>query len=170
MTRIYLAGPDVFRKDALAWGQRLQDLCRLYGFEPLYPGSQAATDAHVIYQTNIAMIQSASAVVANFDPFRGAEIDSGTAFEAGYAVALGKPVVGYVGSADLLVARVAKHYGLASEQDQSGFTFDRTGHWIETFQNPVNLMLAESCHVVVGDIEDALAKLCALGVGDQFVL
>jgi hypothetical protein len=35
--RIYLAGFDVFRPDALAHGETLKALCRAFGFEGLYP-------------------------------------------------------------------------------------------------------------------------------------
>jgi nucleoside 2-deoxyribosyltransferase len=51
--------------------------------------------ARTTYQGNLAHIDGCEAVVANFDFFRGPEPD-GTCFEVGYAVALGKPVVGYI--------------------------------------------------------------------------
>ena len=104
MTRtLYLAGFDVFREDSIDYGKRLKALCRCYGFDGLYPLDNAAPAdlqgpalATWIYQANVALIQRADAVMANVNPFRGAEPDSGTAFEMGYAVALGKPVWAYV--------------------------------------------------------------------------
>ena len=38
-------------------------------------------------------------MLANLEPFRGSEPDSGTAFEVGYALALGKPVYAYLSDA-----------------------------------------------------------------------
>ncbi|MCT0975824.1 nucleoside 2-deoxyribosyltransferase, partial [Pseudomonas aeruginosa] len=35
--KLYLAGPDVFRADAVAHGEALKALCARYGFEGLYP-------------------------------------------------------------------------------------------------------------------------------------
>ena len=35
--RIYLAGPGVFRPDALEQGERLKALCAEFGFIGLYP-------------------------------------------------------------------------------------------------------------------------------------
>jgi nucleoside 2-deoxyribosyltransferase len=37
MTKIYLAGPDVFLPDAVDIGRRKVDLCRRHGLIRLYP-------------------------------------------------------------------------------------------------------------------------------------
>src|SRR3546814_8171664 len=80
----------------------MKDLCSKYGFNGLYPldneapRSLAGSELALwIYRANIALIQKADLVAANMNAFRGAEPDSGTAFEIGYAVALGKPVWDY---------------------------------------------------------------------------
>lgn len=63
MRRVYLAGFDVFRADALAHGERLKALCREYGFEGCYPldnqapGSLAGRAlAEWILRQNLALI------------------------------------------------------------------------------------------------------------------
>lgn len=94
--KIYLAGPDVFRPDVRAWAESALEICRRYGFEPLLPIDHGETEAARIFQANIDLIRKAQVVVANLNPFRGAEPDSGTCFEVGYALALGKKVFGYV--------------------------------------------------------------------------
>ncbi|KAG0771625.1 hypothetical protein G6F22_016323 [Rhizopus arrhizus] len=63
--------------------------------------------AQWIYRENVALIRRADMVMANLNAFRGAEPDSGTAFEVGYAIACGKPVWGYTGQAGSLVDQVA---------------------------------------------------------------
>lgn len=98
--KIYLAGPDVFRADAKLHGQRLKDAVFAAGGEPLWPfdnevAGEGATAAEEIFAGNCAMLQACAAVVANISPFRGPNMDPGTAFEIGYAIALGKPVVLY---------------------------------------------------------------------------
>lgn len=93
--KLYLAGPDVFRADAVAHGEALKALCARYGFEGLYPLDNALPkqlaepreQAAWIYRANIGLIERADAVLANLNFFRGAEPDSGTAFEVGYATA-----------------------------------------------------------------------------------
>ena len=50
----------------------------------------------VIFQANQAMIESCDIIIANLNPFRGPELDSGTVWKVGYALGLWKPVVGYM--------------------------------------------------------------------------
>ena len=96
--RIYLAGPGVFRSDALEHGERLKALCSEFGFIGLYPldkqipnGIEAPREqAAWIYRANLELLDQADAVLADLNFFRGGEPDSGTSFEVGYAVAQGK--------------------------------------------------------------------------------
>src|SRR5690625_3114347 len=91
MKKVYLAGPDVFASDAAERAEQHKSLCRMHGFEPLHPVDQVEPTAQSIYQHNVELIQQADAVIANANPFRGAEPDSGTVFEIGYAVAWANP-------------------------------------------------------------------------------
>jgi hypothetical protein len=79
--KIYLAGPDVFRPDAESWANSARELCRQYGFEALTPLDHCETEPRKICEGNLELIRKAQMVVANLNPFRGAEPDSGTAFE-----------------------------------------------------------------------------------------
>lgn len=164
MISVYLAGPDVFYPDADRLAKEHKALCSRYGFEPLHPIDQPTLEASHIFRTNIELLKCADAVVANLNPFRGAEVDSGTAFEVGFAIALGKPVVGYTASMECLRDRVGRLFGSFAVQD--GAWRDGNGNLVENFGHPVNLMLAESCVIEIGGIEDALKKLATmLGVG-----
>ena len=146
MTRtFYLAGFDVFREDSIDYGKRLKALCRRYGFDGLYPLDNAVPadlqgPALVtwIYQANVALIQRVDAVMANVNPFRGAEPDSGTAFEMGYAVALGKPVWAYTGQHEPLVRQCVKRV----TSDLAPRHLDAQGYTVEEFGLNLNLMLA----------------------------
>ena len=43
---------------------------------------------------------------------------------------------------------------------RDGRPIDKNGHFVEDFNHPVNLMLANSCEkIVTGNIEDALVEL-----------
>lgn len=69
--QIYLAGPDVFRPDALCWAEEGRRLCAALGYTALIPLDGVETTAVGIYQANIALINSVDAVLANLNPFRG---------------------------------------------------------------------------------------------------
>ncbi|RZT42960.1 nucleoside 2-deoxyribosyltransferase [Cupriavidus agavae] len=165
MKTIYLAGFDVFRKDALAWGEQLKALCARHGYEGLFPLDQAAPEglsgpdtARWIYQANVALIRRADLVLANLGDFRGpGEPDSGTAFEVGFAVALQKPVWGYAAEAGTLRDRVP------ASINAEGEAHDARGYLVEDFGLPMNLMLACSVHLVHGDAEACLAALAEAG-------
>ena len=152
--RVYLAGPDVFYPDALQRGQRMKALCAERGWEGLFPldaqPDPALDPSRAIFQANRQLIQQADAVVANLRDFRGFEPDSGTVWEVSYALALGKPVVGYLPSAASLLERMSgqTHHGL-----------DREGCAVEDFGLPLNLMLAHSLHALVYGPEQGLLGL-----------
>lgn len=143
MKKIYLAGFDVFAPDAVQRGARMKMMCAEKGFIGLYPFDNEADTAQAIFAGNCGLIDSADIVIANLNSFRGAEPDSGTCFEVGYAVAKGKAVYGYVSDARSLREKLG-------ERDENGFS-------VENFGLPLNLMLACSARIVEGDFAAALA-------------
>jgi nucleoside 2-deoxyribosyltransferase len=166
LRRLYLSGPDVFRPDAAAHGRALVALCAEHGFEGLYPLDEHLpadlptphVQADWIYRANLALIDRCDAVLANLDFFRGAEPDSGTCFEVGYAVARGKPVWGYVPEGGSLAERIRRRH---PELVGAGGDDDVHGWRLEEFGLPVNLMLGVPCRIVVGDARAALRALRA---------
>ncbi len=158
--KIYLAGPDVFRPDAQHWAEESRALCRRYGFDPLTPMDPPATgDPSEIFQANLALIRKAQIIVANLDPFRGAEPDSGTCFELGYAAGLGKKLFGYVSSGETVVERVRRIEGEGTSLSAIEHPIDRHGHTIEDFLLTHNLMLAMSVQIVIGGLDDCLKAI-----------
>ncbi|KTC33260.1 nucleoside 2-deoxyribosyltransferase [Pseudomonas sp. ABAC61] len=137
--RIYLAGFDVFRTDAKDHGAYLKRLCSAQGLHGLFPlDNQAppnlspAATAQWICRQNLQMILDCTALLANLNDFRGLEPDSGTAFEVGAAIALGKPVWAYFEGPATLRQQVPHD---ACGRDAQGFA-------VEDFNLPRNLMLA----------------------------
>ena len=160
--RVYLAGPDVFRPDAAAYGRMLVALCAYFGFAGVFPLDDALAGglapreaARRIYQASVAHIDNCDAVLANLDFFRGPEPDSGTCFEVGYAVARGKPVIGYIPEGGSFAERIRSRYPEALGEGLA----DRAGWQLEEFGLPLNLMLGVPCRIVVGDAQAALALL-----------
>lgn len=159
MKKVYLAGFDVFRDDAVAYGAILKQWCEQAGFDGLYPLDNAAPSdlagealATWIYRANIGLIRQADLVMANLNPFRGLEPDSGTVFEVGYATALGKPVWVYTDQGDSLVAQ-------AAVGQKEGRYLDAQGYTVEDFGMNLNLMIACSAHVVIGDARECLRRI-----------
>jgi nucleoside 2-deoxyribosyltransferase len=144
--RVYLAGPDVFLAEALQIAEQKKRLCAQRGFAGVFPldakiargakRSPAAT-AYAIAAANEALIRGCDIVVANCSPFRGVSMDAGTAYEIGYARALGKPVFGYTNCVAGYKHRAERYRRLG---DPLGA--DARGSMIEDFRLGENLMIA----------------------------
>lgn len=149
MPSIYLAGPEVFHPEAMALGRAKQALCRALGFEGLYPldGDIPAGDlsppelALAIYRANVGLIRQADLVIANLTPFRGPGADAGTVFEVGFALGLGKRVLGYRNVADSYLDRVRTWNIVPLTRDSAGHATDRDGLMVEDFGLGDNLMI-----------------------------
>jgi nucleoside 2-deoxyribosyltransferase len=157
---VYLAGPAVFRDDADAHGASLKRLCTGNGLEPLWPldnepkSSSAADLAREIRQMNCAMIERAAAVIADISPFRGPNMDPGTAFEIGYAIALNKPVFVYTSTpGKTLLDRTKAAFDLRASGAKH---YDADGMEVEDFGLHENLMIATVAEPVYGSFEEAL--------------
>ncbi|MBB3213678.1 nucleoside 2-deoxyribosyltransferase [Herbaspirillum sp. Sphag1AN] len=158
--KIYLAGFDVFRLDASDYGKSLHTLCAQYGFQGLFPlDNQAPANltgralADWIYNANIALIHQADLVMANVNNFRGAEPDSGTCFEIGFARALGKSVWAYTDDGRPLVDQIK------NTQSVQNHCVDEHGLIVEDFGLVRNLMIACSSELVIGGPEDCLRAI-----------
>lgn len=133
--RIYLAGPDVFVPDPVAFGDVLKGICAEHGIEGIFPMDSDVTvalldlpTAYAIARANEFLIQGADGVIANMTPFRGPSMDAGTIFEIGYARALGKPVFGYTTSKESFGIRTRTVLGLpGAERDSEGMLIEDFG-------------------------------------------
>jgi nucleoside 2-deoxyribosyltransferase len=143
MTKIYLAGPDVFRPDAVEIGRRKTEICARHRVRGLYPLDNAidvsAGDVSLnIFKGNQAMMDAADAIIANLTPFRGPGADAGTAYELGYMAARGKLCLGYSNDRTIYAERVRRFTGVKS---QDGRLVDPEGLTVEDFGLTDNLMM-----------------------------
>jgi nucleoside 2-deoxyribosyltransferase len=146
MTKIYLAGPDVFLPDALEVGRRKIDICRRYGLIGLYPLDNtvdlAASDASfAIFRGNEAMMDAADAIIANLTPFRGAGADPGTAYELGYVAGHRKLCLGYSNDPSTYAERVRHFTEVTTHHDRLA---DAEGLTVEDFGLSDNLMMVHA--------------------------
>jgi nucleoside 2-deoxyribosyltransferase len=85
---VYLAGPDVFLKNAKEIGEQKKRLCKKYGFEGVFPldaeinvkGKSPREIGLCISSLNEFLIRSSDLVIANITPLRGPSADVGTVF------------------------------------------------------------------------------------------
>lgn len=156
--KVYIAGPDVFEPNAFEVGEQLKAIARSHGFEPLFPFDNEVDLANSpnpsldIFIGNRDLIDAADLVIANLSPFRGIEPDSGTVWEVGYAIGRGKPVIGYLASAETMQQRILRMEG---RPEETTALTDRQGKTIEPFGHMLNLMLVHSADLVVGSFDDA---------------
>lgn len=149
MTRVYLAGPDVFMPDAIAWMERKKAICAGYHltgvspFDSLEPEPSAwaqLPEWRRIALRNEAHIRSCAAIVANLTPFRGPSADVGTVYEIGFARGLGLRIFGYTTVAAAFLDRTLASIG-GGRQDQDGSWRDPEGLLVEQFGLFDNLMI-----------------------------
>lgn len=174
--RIYLAGPDVFLTEAVALAQAKRDLCARYGFIGVSPidneidksNISVQETAHRISAANETVIHQCNLVIANITPFRGPSADVGTAYEMGYARALGLPVLAYTNVDGDLLARTRQALGNDIAQRAPGHFEDSFRMVIENFHQVDNLMLtgavqASGVPVVVTPVEMELRFTSLVG-------
>ncbi len=150
--RVYLAGPDVFFRDAEAWAERRKAICMANGLvavSPLDPlgeevsGWSGLPEWQRIAWRNEAHIRGCDAVIANLTPFRGPSADVGTVYEVGFARALGRVVFGYTNSAAPFTQRTlnyaSTHGGAIASP--GNIWRDGDGLLIEQFRRFDNLMI-----------------------------
>lgn len=147
--KLYLAGPEVFLDDAREIGRRKLELCARFGFTGLFPidgepllVDEGGTLSRTIFANNLSLMRAADAVLANLTPFRGISADPGTAFEVGFAFALGKPVAAYSNAPGELLHRA--HAAVGRAEEGGAHTFLADGLHVEDFGHFDNLMLAEA--------------------------
>lgn len=144
--KVYVMGPGVFRKDAREHFEHVRKLAAHHNVQPLIPWDPQLHEPAPIYENCVRMMQEADAGVVDLTPFRGTEPDSGSVFEAGYMVALRKPVVGYSAEAQTVLQRTQKFFGGRTPvQSPTGVFPD--GMYAEDFGRNHNLMLTHSMSI-----------------------
>lgn len=169
---VFLAGPDLWYPDAADLLARRLAVCEAAGLVGLTgrPDGLVETEsseamAREIYAGVLERLRASDAVILNLTPWRGPGADPGTAFEAGFAAALGKPVFAYLNIDDEDEAdyRGRIEVMLGATLDEEGTWRDPDGCEIEDFALPETLMLwAEARRffvIVTGDTQGDLTGL-----------
>lgn len=90
----YIAGP-LFNAKEREFLEEINAICKAIGISTYLPsqdgGLLSRNNSEKVFQTDIDALNKAEVVVANLN---GVDVDSGTAFEIGYAFAKGKKLFG----------------------------------------------------------------------------
>ena len=147
---VFLSGPDLWFPDAAEHLARKAAMCEQVGVTALIGRGDDMVEtepseamAREIYASVLERLRSADAVIVNLTPWRGPNADAGTAFEAGFAAALGKPVFAYlnVTAEDEADYRGRVEAVIGAAPDEEGRWRDLDEGEIEDFALPENVML-----------------------------
>jgi nucleoside 2-deoxyribosyltransferase len=147
--RVYLAGQEVFLREAKEVGERKKTLCKKYGFEGVFSldvevdteGKTLRDIGFCISDVNENLIKNCDILIANITPFRGPSADVGTTYEMGFAHALGKWVFAYTNVALPFSERTVKALNGQVSRDSNGKLRDNQGMFIEEVGLTDNLMI-----------------------------
>lgn len=190
MKKIYLAGPTCFYAEADEIYDSYIKSLRNRGLDAVVPsdgnlskGAKPGFEtANRIFIENVEKIKSCDGIIADLTTFRGAESDSGTAFEVGFAYAFNKPIVGF------MIDRVKNPKELISEvkisntkfsrlipvysqivnkyyegvEEINGILIDKYECQVENMGLPLNLMLGMSVPYIGHSFDDAANNLMRL--------
>jgi nucleoside 2-deoxyribosyltransferase len=100
------------------------------------------------------LVARCDALVANMTPFRGASMDTGTAYEMGLAKGLGKLVVGWTADRRTYSAKLRQTMPLSPD---GPWFRDPEGMLVRDFDLHDNLMMVKGADVVCNSFADAVA-------------
>jgi nucleoside 2-deoxyribosyltransferase len=150
LATVFLSGPDQWAPEAEDLMARKHHLVEAAGLTALDGRGERPTEAdrselaaRAIYADALQRLRSADALIANLTPWRGVGCDPATAFEAGFAAALGKPVFAYLNimTEDEVEVRERVDMLFGATLDEDGLWRDGDGAEIEDFGLPESLML-----------------------------
>jgi len=158
--RIYLAGPEVFLREAPLLLKAKKDLCTQYGYEGVSPFDADIGELRNDWDTGIRiakaneqLIESCQAVIANITPFRGQNADVGTVYEIGYAKGRNLRIFAYSHGKALHAERIAKDLFYDHVKPDNGFYRDSFwGTLIDDFGMVENAMVDGGVHLSGGRV------------------
>jgi nucleoside 2-deoxyribosyltransferase len=169
---LYLAGPDAAYPESAELIARKRLVCEANGLTPRLAADQTILSdragelrAREAYAGALASLRASDVVIANLTPWRGPGCDPATAFEIGFASALGKPVLAYMNldNEDEAEYRARVEAWIGAAADEQGVWRDADGSEIEDLGLPEAAMLwAEARRLFVIITPDPLGDVTGL--------
>ena len=146
--KVYLAGPEVFLRNAREQLAFKIALTRAAGLIPVSPGDFVIPPqptkrqfGHAISEIDEEMMSSAEAIIANLTPYHGVSADTGTCYELGFMCGQGKLAFAYTNVSADHRQRTVEHYGGDVGIDEHGRLRGADGLAIEDVDMVDNLMM-----------------------------
>ena len=173
----YLAGFEMFYPDGKERGEAWKAIAAKYGIIGYFPPDEAPKDQFPEYEPkddsteeklkkgflhDVNHMRRSDIIIAQLEDWRGAEPDSGTCFECGYAAATGMRLYAWCSNPTTLLerTRAEKH------QDENGVWRDSEGYAFEQRNFPLDSSFAcmriassfeEACQMARADFDAELA-------------
>jgi len=163
----YLADFEMFLPTCEETVKYWKATCEKYGIIGLFPGDEEPEDEfrpyepkddsekekwYKVFMHDVNHMKRSDMVIAQLDDWRGAQPDSGTAFEVGYIAASGKPCYGFCRDCSSMIERTQEPKFL----DENGIWRDKNGYAFENRQFGLDNMF--SC-VKLGNTFEEACKL-----------
>ena len=170
--RAYLAGFECFLLNATEYGAWMKEQTLKYNFEGIFPPDEAPglpmppkeimsnvfSRSAFFFDRDQQHIRNSNFILANFNPYHGAEPDSGTAFEAGMCYGLGYPCYYFMSDSRPLIERINCKKG------EDGVYRDVQGYLVENFGFSLCSRLASTMKGIFHEYPDA-PKYAAIDLG-----
>lgn len=157
---LYIAGPMVFYTGGNQLLLALRRTAESRGFSVSLPNDNVLKldnedirlNADAIFGNCAGSMVKSTAILADLEPFRGAEPDGGTVFEIGMAYALGLPCYAYTRD-----KRGTVYKYTAAHLEADGQVHDEDGRVLPYWDLPFGPCLVGSCKIVEGAFGDCLS-------------
>ena len=169
----YLAGFEMFYPDGKERGEAWKATAAKYGIIGYFPTDEAPQDQYPEYEPkddstaeklkkgflhDVNHMRRSDIIIAQLEDWRGAEPDSGTAFEAGMCYGLGYPCYYFMSDSRPLIERISCHKG------EDGLYRDVEGYVVENFGYPVASRLGSTMTAIFHEYPEA-PKYTAMDLG-----
>ena len=176
----YLAGWEMFWPDGMERGERWKETAAKYGIIGYFPPDPAPIDEFPEYEPkddspkersfkgfthDVNHIRRSDIIIAQLEDWRGAEPDSGTAFECGCAAALGLRLYAWCSNPTTLIGRTCAEKVEGEDgvlRDKNGFAFENCGFPLDSSFGTMKVAASfeEACQMARADFD---AELVAAG-------
>ena len=176
----YLAGWEMFWPDGKERGEKWKEIAAKYGIIGYFPPDPAPEDEYPEYEPkddstaerlkkgfihDVNHMRRSDMIIAQLEDWRGAEPDSGTCFECGYAAATGMRLYAWCSNPTTLIARTraekfADENGVL--RDSEGYAFEDRGFPLDSSFATMKIASSfeEACQMARADFD---AELVAAG-------
>ncbi|MGV8026193.1 MAG: nucleoside 2-deoxyribosyltransferase [Anaerolineaceae bacterium] len=154
--RLYISGPQKYYPNGLKELKMMKGYAEMHGFEVINDFSYLENGYKDFEHIDRNYLDNCDIVIADVNPFRGGEPESGTVFDMGVAFAKKKRLYSYVRD----IRNVIHKYPIG-HYDEEGRIIDEYGYSFGDGQTPGNLMYMIPSKMIEGSFIECIKILIA---------